>query len=135
MPFLLFSDRYKKKSSLKVSKSWKQFSEFSIIPKNERKTWKNYPKSSQDNFFSCFVCFFWKNWEFQFFLEIYWPLNKLDLYLILWFRIYSVSLNINQETHLAKTVCVYFCFDHLIMLHSVHCRIIVSVSYRGTSSL
>ena len=29
---------------LKVNKSRKQFLEFSILPKNERKTWKNYPK-------------------------------------------------------------------------------------------
>ena len=32
--------------------------ESSILPKNKRKAWKNYPKSSQDNFFSCFVRFF-----------------------------------------------------------------------------
>ena len=42
---------------VKVSKSRKQFWKLSILPKNERKTWKNYPKSSQDNFFSCFVRF------------------------------------------------------------------------------
>ena len=42
---------------IKVSKSWKQFLEFLILPKNEQKTWKSYPKSSQDNFFSCFVRF------------------------------------------------------------------------------
>ena len=59
---------------LKVSKSQKQFLELSILPKNERKTWKNYPKSSQDDFFLVVGSFFWKNWEFQFFLEIYWPL-------------------------------------------------------------
>ena len=42
---------------LKVTKSRKQFLELLILPKNEWKTWKNYPKSSQDNLFSCFVRF------------------------------------------------------------------------------
>ena len=44
--------------TLKVSKSGKQFLELSILPKNERKTWKNYPKISRVSFI------FWKNWEF-----------------------------------------------------------------------
>ena len=56
----------------KVSKSRKQFLELSILPKNERNTWKNYPKSSQDNFFSCFVrCL--EGLRISFFFEIYWP--------------------------------------------------------------
>ena len=42
---------------LEVSKSQKQFFRIINSSKNERKTWKNYPKSSQDNFFSCFVRF------------------------------------------------------------------------------
>ena len=42
---------------VKVGKSQNQFLEFSILPNNERKTWKNYPKSSRDIFFSCFVHF------------------------------------------------------------------------------
>ena len=40
---------------LKVSKSRMQFLELSILPKNAQKAWKNYPKSPQDNFFSCFA--------------------------------------------------------------------------------
>ena len=43
---------------LKVSKSRKLFLEFSILPKNERKT--KYPESSQDNFFHILFVF-WKN--------------------------------------------------------------------------
>ena len=39
------------RGKLNVSKSWKQFLKLSILPKNERKTWKNY----QDNFSSCFL--------------------------------------------------------------------------------
>ena len=40
---------------VKVSKSQKHFSECSILPKNKRKTRKNYHKSSKDNFFSFYV--------------------------------------------------------------------------------
>ena len=61
---------------LKVIKSQKQFLDFSILPKNERKTWKHYPKSSQDNFFLCFVWVFWRI-EFYFF-EINGPLALLS---------------------------------------------------------
>ena len=59
---------------LKVIKSRKQFLELSILPINERKTWKNYPKSSQDIFFSCFVCFLEDLRIPIFFLRFYWPL-------------------------------------------------------------
>ena len=57
-------------ASLKVSKSRKQFLELSILPKNERKTWKKYPKRSQNNIFSCFVCFF------ENVFQIYWLLEQ-----------------------------------------------------------
>ena len=63
----------------KVSKSRKQLWKLSILPKNERKTWKNYPKSSQDNFFSGFVRFFGRIENSNFFFEIYWPLECLLL--------------------------------------------------------
>ena len=59
---------------LMVNKSRKQFLEFSILPKNERKTWKNYPKSSQDIFFSSFVRFFGRIENCNIFFEIYSPL-------------------------------------------------------------
>ena len=64
------------KCQLKVSKSWKQFLIFSILPKNERKTEK------------CFSVVFWKNWEYRKnVFEIYWPLGLgffvLNIFLIL----------------------------------------------------
>ena len=52
---------------LKVSQSRKQFLEFSILPKNERKTKKISSELSGYFFFPFFVCF-WKNWEYQQFL-------------------------------------------------------------------
>ena len=63
---------------LKVGKSRKQFWKLSILLKNERKTWKNYPKSSQDNFFLCFVRFL-EELRIPIFFEIYWPLEQFFL--------------------------------------------------------
>ena len=59
---------------LKVNKSRKQFLEFSILPKNKRKTWKNF-KSSQDNFILCLVQFLEELRIPKNVFEIYWPLG------------------------------------------------------------
>ena len=55
---------------LKVTKSQKQFLESLILPKNKQKTWKNYAKNSQDNFFSCFVRFWEELWIPIFFWDL-----------------------------------------------------------------
>ena len=81
-------------STVKVSKSLKQFLESSILPKNEWKTWKNYPKSSQDNFFSCFVRF-WKNWEFQF---LFWDLRTFRSLSKNYPQVLFISLNHGLRT-------------------------------------
>ena len=57
---------------VKVSKSRKQFLELSILPKNERKTWKNYPKSSHDIFFSHVLFGFFLEFEFESKLQKLW---------------------------------------------------------------
>ena len=49
--------RWDDNAGLKVNKSQKQFLDWSILPKNKGKTWNNYPKSSQDIVFLCFVRF------------------------------------------------------------------------------
>ena len=64
---------------IKVIKPPKQFLELSILPKNERKTWKNHPESSQDNFFWCFLRFL-EELRIPFFFEIYWSLEELYIY-------------------------------------------------------
>ena len=58
---------------LKVSKSQKQFLESSLLPKNDWKSWKNYPKSSQDNFF-VFRLFLEELIIPKIAFEIHWPL-------------------------------------------------------------
>ena len=57
--------------SLMVSKFQKQLSEFTIVPKNERKKKKKYPQSSQDIFFPFFVCFLEELRTPEFAFEIY----------------------------------------------------------------
>ena len=51
--------------NLGTSKSQKQFLDWLILPKNEGKTWKIYPKISQDEYLLVFCSVFGKNWEFR----------------------------------------------------------------------
>ena len=62
-----------KSRALKVSKSWKQFLVFSILPKNERKTEKKYPEGSED-IYIFFICYFGRLENCKDCFEICWPL-------------------------------------------------------------
>jgi len=73
---------YNKGKLLKVSKSWKKKLEFSILPKNEWNTIKNYPDSSKDSFFESFIRFLEELIISKVAFEIYWPLDAVSCFFL-----------------------------------------------------